>query len=211
MSHHVIIATVGCSGSTLLMAMLTKLGMDTGFKFAGPNTYISDVPIFGGGYEIKLQGSKAASRVERKGFPYVLKGSDICNSLLERIDKWGLEVDHVYGLFREPFSAAIIDRSKRSSSEEDWKGHINRPGDEATLGRGTERVERKFLRLCLQIAKSDIPYTMLVYPHYATDSRATYKKLEFLMTKYKITFERFKEVFDELVSNKAIALAKEYL
>jgi hypothetical protein len=43
------------------------------------------------------------------------------------------------------------------------------------------------------------------------DLPTTYKKLEFLMTKYSISYERFKEVCDELVDQEVLDIALSYV
>lgn len=200
MKSHVFIATVGCSGSTLLMAILTKLGADTGYAFSGPTCTIEDLPIFGGFYEKKIRGRFAAP----KFFPYVIKGSTICHDLLKRAELYGYEIDHVYCLFREPLSAAVVDRNKRNSSEKNWDIHRSKVCYKSDLKRGVHRLQAKFMRLCLDLARSEVPHTMLVYPDYALDLPMTYRKLEFLMTKYSISYEQFKEVCDELINKDVL-------
>ena len=73
-----------------------------------------------------------------------------------------------------------------------------------------QKLQNNFLALCLNLAKVDIPHTMLAYPDYLTDLPLTYKKLKPLMDKYSVSYEQFKEVCDELVDDAILQGALSY-
>jgi len=200
MSNHVLIATCGCAGSSLLMAILTKLGMDTGMEFENPINILRGSSSFGGQYEIKMSGKHS------KAFPYIIKSSRLCQSLLERIDRWDLQVDHVYGLLRGPsFFDSVKERFERNKVEGAWEEKMtSNPLFINSVDRSARRLERSFLMLCLNLSKVDIPHTMLSYPNYAIDLPLTYKKLNCLMVKYSISYERFEQVCDELIDKELL-------
>ena len=216
---HVFIATTGCAGSSLLMAIFIKLGMDTGFEFMPPTCPVADRVAYGGEYETKMFGWMGSDNND-KGFPYIIKSTKICSTMIERQEKFGYEIDHVYCLFRDPWMASVKERVTRyvkegQTSEELWR-NIRRAAGSKDIHRaritGAElKLKRTFLALCLTVAKHDIPNTLLVYPHYMVDLPTTYKKLEFLMTKYSISYERFKEVCDELVDQEVLDIALGYV
>jgi hypothetical protein len=197
------------------MAIFTKLGMDTGFNSVTPTCPVAGHIAFGGVYETKLYGKIGQEHYD-KGFPYIIKGSKICGTLLDRAEVWDYEIDHVYCLFRDPWSASIKERVTRylqegETAEDVWNRKQARPNFKARLERKEFKLKRTFLNLCLTVAKHDIPHTLLVYPHYMVDLPTTYKKLEFLMTKYSISYERFKEVCDELVDQEVLDIALSYV
>lgn len=215
MSGHVFIATTGCAGSTLLMAILTKLGMDTGFDYCSPISTVEGHTAFGGTYEVKMYGNLGQENYDR-GFPYIMKSSRICTTLLDRADTFNYKIDYVYGLFRDPFIASVKERIMRDVLEGDsptdfWNKIMKLPNIKDELGSAVYELQRMFLLLCLTVAKHDIPNTMLVYPHCMVDLPLTYKKLEFLMTKYSISYDRFKEVCDELIDQDILDIALGYV
>jgi hypothetical protein len=202
----VFVATCGCAGSSLLMAILTKLGMDTGIGFQLPANQLNGNSSFGGQYEVKIHGKEGL--YNSKNFPYIVKSSRVCQVLPERIERWNLKVDHVYALLRGPsFLASVKERSERNKPEGYWEERLKEPGFLEAWDTGARRIERNFLMLCLNLARLDIPHTMIAYPDYLVDLPLTYKKLELLMNKYSISYERFKEVCDELVNKDVLDAA----
>ena len=212
---HVFIATTGCAGSTLLMAIFTKLGMNTGFEFQGPTCPIAGHTAFGGEYEIKMHGWVGSDNHDR-GLPYIIKSGKICTSMLDRQKRFGYEIDHVYCLFRDPWMDAVKERITRyvpkgETHNDVWRRVGRKPNFKVALKGSELKLQRTFVTLCLTVAQHDIPNTLLVYPHYMVDLPTTYKKLEFLMTKYSISYERFKEVCDELVDQEVLDIALDYV
>jgi hypothetical protein len=200
---HVFIATSGCAGSSLLMAILTKLGMDTGVEFQGPNNILRGKPSFGGQYEVKIHGKQG--QANSKHFPYIIKSRRICWGLSERIDRWDLKVDYVYGLLRGPtFFDAVKERAERNKPEGFWEKKMADPNSVEKINAELRRIEKNFLMLCLNLAKLDIPHTMLAYPDYAINLSLTYKKLNYLMTKYSISYEKFEQVCNELIDKELL-------
>lgn len=200
---HVIIATTGATGSTLLMEILTGLGLDTGFKLEeGPATRM----------ECRIRGRDA-----KPPFPYIIKEAKICRDLPERIKRWGWTIDHVYALSRTPMIlASAEDRLSRvrcgvkppkytDIEDRDTLVEVRRKVSTYNV-----RIEKKFLSLIAHLSSSDIPHTLISYPDYADDSEFCYKKLSFLMQKFNITYEQFKSVFDRLVNETLVEEAKNW-
>ena len=215
MNSHVFVATTGCAGSTLFMAIFTKLGMDTGYGFIPPSIHVEGHKAFGGGYEINMNGYIGVQN-HLGGFPYILKSSKICSQMMDRAERFDYKIDHVYCLFRDPWRASVKERVTRyehnaEKGEMVWQRLMSLPNRRERLKRADRRLQRRFLSLCLTVAKHDIPNTLLVYPHCMVDLPTTYKKLEFLMTKYSISYDRFKEACDELIDQDVLDIALRYV
>lgn len=207
---HVLIATPGCAGSTLLMAILTRLGMDTGFEFEGPRCTLRGKPSFGERYEFKINGTRGQENYDR-GFPYIIKNSRLMEQLVTRINTFELEVDHVYGLFRGPsLMASVKERELRTMDELEWDKLIKIPTFMSRVELQCRALEHKVVQFCINLSCIDVQSTMLSYPEYAVNLPLTYKKLEFLMSRYAVSYERFKEVCDEVIDQDVVDMALEF-
>ncbi len=208
----VFIATTGCAGSSLLMSILTELGMDTGYKLGeGPDSKLDEDPIYGGQYEMRLYGRRAEA-IHKTGFPYIMKSGKICDTLEKRIERFDLQVDYVYGLSRGPScEASIKDRILRHQPKEHWEKVLNNPVAIDKAKKEVQKIEKAFTALCISLGRLDIPHTMLTYPDYARNLPLTYKKLQFLMDKYSISYDRFKEVCDTRIDPKQLDKAEAFI
>lgn len=187
----VIITGPGKCGGSLLMSVLTNLGMDTGF----PKSKVQgDV---GGNYEWPLRGSRM-----KTPFPHIVKEPQMCTDIDLRIKKLNLEVDHIYILLRRPGPIApALEFMRRESGNKDVF-------EEGLNGDDLDRVERGIAKRIEQvvhlIAELDFPHTLLSYPRFAADYEYAYSKLSHLMNQYNIPYDKFCEVMGANVDRKLV-------
>lgn len=208
---HVLMATTGCAGSTLLMAIFSKLGMDVGSEFHESGTVLHGKSVFGGTFETRINGQRGQKCYD-EGFPYIIKSGRLTWQLCNRIDTFDLEVDHVYAVIRGPsLWASVKDRVLRGNMTiDEWDENVKSPEFIDALESYYRDLERKTVRLCIDLSYLDVQCTFLSFPRFATDLPLTYKKLEFLMDKYDVSYDRFKEVCDELIDPEVVEWALQY-
>ena len=102
--HHVIISGTGRTGTTLMVQLLTNLGLDTGFTSDDDHVY----QTCNAGMERSLTEEKA---------PYIIKNPGYCETLEELLITGDYHIDHIFIPVRELFSAAQsrIKVSKKTS------------------------------------------------------------------------------------------------
>jgi hypothetical protein len=112
--HHVIITGTGRAGTTLLVQLLTELGMDTGFHSSHEGIYEN----CNAGMETDLRQDNAS---------YIVKSPWICDYLEDLLRIGMVHIDHAIIPMRDLFSAA---ESRRLVSAKSPDGNIpnNVPG-----------------------------------------------------------------------------------
>jgi hypothetical protein len=204
----VIVASHGCAGATLLMELFTSLGMYTGFKPGdGPSTRM-EWPIRG----VKL----------RHPIPHIIKEGKICRDLPDRIEALKLDVEHIYVTIRSPqpdytclpylyaAEARSYNFNKKWRTEASKKSREERRAMKDSLDRYERRLSRKINRLFHHLGRMNIPHTIISYPDYADDPELAYTKLDFLMKKHDVSYEKFEKVFREVVDPKQVEMAKKH-
>ena len=91
--HHVVISGTGRAGTTLLVQLLTVLGMDTGFD--SPTSQI--FPNCNAGMDRDLRKPEA---------PYIVKDPRLCDYLEEVVRGGGMVIDHAIVPIRDLYAAA---------------------------------------------------------------------------------------------------------
>ena len=176
--HHVIISGTGRTGTTLLIQLLTNLGLDTGFT--GDDDHVHKT--CNAGMERSLTAEKA---------PYILKNPDFCEKLEDALVTGNYQIDHAFIPVRDLFSAA---QSRIKVSEETPRHAIPKRLSKAPGGLwGTkdksaqeEILARKFFQLVYVIVRYDIPHTFLEFPRLALDPAYTYGKLKGISRKRRL-------------------------
>jgi hypothetical protein len=160
----VVIAGTGRAGTTVLVQILTDLGLDTGFT--------PDAPIdarAAAGLELPATG---------KGSPRIVKSPHLSRWLAGLLDSGRLEVDHVVIPIRDLDVAAAsrVRLTRYGSDLHTWGGLF-----------GTTRATRQREALAMieyellyTIARHDLDHTLLEFPRFAQDWRYAYDKLGFL-------------------------------
>jgi hypothetical protein len=160
----VIIAGTGRAGTTLLVQILTDLGLDTGFA--------ADAPI----------DARAAAGLElpaaARNSPRIVKSPHLSRWLAGLLDAGRIEVEHVIIPIRDlDIAAASRVRLARYGADlHTWGGLF-----------GTTRATRQREALALieyellyTIARHDLAHTLLEFPRFANDWEYAYAKLGFL-------------------------------
>ena len=185
--HHVIISGTGRTGTTLMVQLLTNLGLDTGFTSDDEHVY----QTCNAGMERSLTEEKA---------PYIIKNPGYCETLEELLITGNYHIDHIFIPVRDLFSAAQsrIEVSKKTPRHAIPKGLSKTPGGmwgTKDKSRQEDILARMFFKLIYVIIRYDIPHTFLEFPRLALDPAYTYEKLRPILKDMK--YEEFAEIFQE--------------
>ena len=163
--HHVIITGTGRAGTTFLLQLLMRLGMDTGYTEES--------------FEISL-GSNAGSEwdIGRDDAPYIVKSPWLCDTLEEMIQQHDIAIDHAIIPVRNLHDAAESRRAVVRRAPP-GTGH-GLPGglmytDMADLQEAV--LAAKQMKLLETLAKYDIKHSLLYFPKLALDSDYLLQKL----------------------------------
>lgn len=186
MHRHCVIAGTGRAGTTFLVQLLTRLGLDSGFF---PETPISEIAHAG----LEQQTITAKS-------PYLVKSPWLSelDPLLDADPE--LAIDCVLIPVRDLKAAA----ESRAAVQERATG--SRSGEQVVSGglwltsdpAGQVAVlQQKLSALIVTLARRDIPAVLLWYPRLVTDPRYLYSKLKFLTP--RTSYEEFERIFNAVV------------
>ena len=159
----VVIAGTGRAGTTLLVALLSDLGIDTGFR---PG--------------VKMDGSGGLERDPSKGgnMPRVIKAPGLSTRLGRLLDENIIEVEHVIVPTRD------LDIAAASRIRVAGYGRFLGVRGGFTGTRSARRqkrvLESMLSELVWTIARYDLPHTFLEFPRFAHDWHYLYEKLGFL-------------------------------
>jgi hypothetical protein len=160
----VVITGTGRAGTTLLVQLLTDLGLDTGYT---PEARAD--PTSHGGLEKDILAPDA---------PWIVKAPALSGTLGELIASGAVEVEHVIVPMRElDVAAASRVRNARYGS------NLRTPGGlVATPNAMRQRSALAILEyeLFFAVARYELPLTLLHFPRFAEDWEYTYRKLSFL-------------------------------
>lgn len=175
--HKIVITGTGRAGTTFLVQLLTKLGLDTGYT---PETLQRDYfNHCSAGLEHDLEHPKA---------PFIVKSPLLCESLPGIMERRTIVIDHAIIPMRALDDAA--------------KSRIRVGGEGETPGGlwGTDRAEdqkavlaEKFHQLIHTLTAHDIPHTFLNFPQFARDADYTFRKLSWLFP--HVSHEEFVAIF----------------
>jgi hypothetical protein len=159
----IVIAGTGRAGTTLLVALLSDLGMDTGF---GPGIRAARE----GGLEHYIGNPDA---------PRVVKSPVLSTVLRPLLESGAIEIEHVIIPMRD-LDLAVASRVRRA------RYGLRSKDRGALVGTRSVRHQRDALTLMIYelfdtVATFDIPHTLLRFPRFASDWEYTYRKLGFLV------------------------------
>lgn len=171
----VVITGTGRAGTTLLVQILTDLGLDTGF---GPDHRVDD--RVHAGLEFKIESPNA---------PRIVKDPNLSRRLGGLLDAGAVEVEHVIVPIRDLDIAAAsrIRNTKYGSNLHTFGGLFGT----ARATRQREALALLFYELFWTITRHELPHTLLEFPRFADDWEYTYRQLSFLDP--SIPPERWKE------------------
>jgi hypothetical protein len=180
--NHVIISGTGRTGTSFLVELLTRLGLDTGFR---PET-LRLHPLSRAGLEFDIRQGNA---------PYIVKSPWLSQTLAEALATGDVRIEHAIVPVRD-FAAATASRRRIEKLAQ-------RRGEKIPGGlwlteepaRQREMLERQFARLFELLARHDIPVTLLWFPRLVEDAGYLYRRLRWLLR--DIAEADFERVFRE--------------
>lgn len=193
---HVVISGTGRAGTTFLVALLTNLGLDTGFQ-SGAFTLDENARA---GLEYDVRDEQA---------PYIVKSPFFCDYAAEVLNTGDVRIDHLFLPLRDLHAAAESRRYVRRSAIlksgfrrrlQSWFKPVWVDGGLWHTDRQYEQEQillRQVYKLLLAVSETDVPVTLLRYPRLVKDSAYLYRKLSPLVE--TIAYERFLSVFEQTV------------
>ena len=191
-----VITGTGRSGTTFLVELLTRLGLDTGFSLERMQAKIHKVARAGLEYDIR-----------RDNCPYIVKAPEFCEYAEEVLRRGDVVVEHIFVPMRDLFSAAesrrFVESSILSGASLLERMNFAETRKELIGGLvGTTSVEpgmqeevllRRIYALLLAVSNTSIPITIMHYPRIVTDCDYLFGKLTPILR--DIAYESFVSVF----------------
>jgi hypothetical protein len=185
--HHVIISGTGRAGTTFLVQLLGRLGMETGVGSA----VVTGVD----------QTAKAGLEcdIRRRDAPYVVKAPHLCNTLDEVLAHGDVFVDHALVPVRDLYSAAesrrdVVRRSGSRLPPQLLAGGLFGTDDPAAQ---EAALAVRLYQLIQTLAKHDVPTILLYFPRLVEDPEYLCGKLRPVLPsgmEYAVFLEAFREV-----------------
>jgi len=198
--NHMVITGTGRSGTTFLVELLTRLGLETGFS-------VDDIE------SNKYKEARAGLEhdIRQKDSPYIVKSPYFCDYAEEVICREDIVIDHVFIPIRDLYAAAesrryvekttisnfpFIKRLKHKIKQKEVPGGLwyARPGNP---GVQEEVLLKKIYKLMLDISDANIPVTLMRYPRITKDGPYLFEKLKPILR--DIAYESFFEAFNKTV------------
>jgi len=181
---HVVITGTGRTGTTFLVQLLTRLGLETGFS--PDNMVLFEEARAGLEHDVREAGS-----------PYIVKDPAFCDYAQEVLEREEIRIEHVFVPMRDLTAAAesrrlVVRRTDRSngllpSQVAGGLWHTDEPGEQEGV------LLQQLYKLMLALSDADVPLTLLRYPRLTRDRAYLYRKLRPVLG--TIDFGRFEEVF----------------
>lgn len=189
--NHVVITGTGRAGTTLLVKILTKLNLNTGFSLAQLDNK-TDKNSRAGLEQNILKNAKCS---------YVVKSPLICDQIEEISQRPNIIIDHAFIPIRNIKAAALsrLKVYKDGGKKEYIPGGIWQTSDP---NQQEEILTDKLFNLLLGLAKMDVPVTLLHYPKLTRDSNYLYKKLLPILP--NISLEHFTNIFNSTVDRNLV-------
>ena len=195
--HHSIITGIGRSGTTLLVKLLTQLGLDTGYAIETMEEHIYD--NCNAGLEQSLLKPNA---------PYIVKDTWICNYIDEIVQSRDLVIDHAFIPIRNLSEAAksrihVTQNTNRATLPNPktliipggmW--HTNIPEEQENI------LANLQFTLLVGLAKLNCPITFIHYPKLTRNPRYLFRKLRPILKEIK--FNTFEKAFQQIVQKDLV-------
>ncbi|HEY7439330.1 MAG TPA: hypothetical protein VIC35_08025 [Acidimicrobiia bacterium] len=171
----IVITGTGRAGTTLLVALLTDLGLDTSFE---------------PGVEINPEHRAGLERSIRPDGPRIVKIPNLAARMRTAMDAGNVTIDHVIIPVRSlEVAAASRIRLSNYGRTTDAQGGM---WGTKQFWRQQHALAEQLGELVVTLAEYDLPHTLLLFPRFARDADYTYERLSFLLD--GISKERFQEV-----------------
>jgi len=179
--HHAIIAGTGRAGTSFIVQLLSRLGLDTGYDALFP---FNDAAKAGLEYDIRKDDA-----------PYIVKNPAISSYIDDILANDRIVIDHAFIPIRDLAAAARsrIEVQERSGVAKPVPGGLVFTQDRE---RQAEVLAGLFHNLVLALTRADIPMTFISYPRLTADCDYLYHKLKPLLA--DVSRDRFGEAFDAL-------------
>ncbi len=188
MRHHVIITGTGRTGTSFLVQLLTRLGLDTGFSIDELDGKLD--AIGRAGLESNIRDENAS---------YVVKSPNISNYIEEVLQDSNIKLDLIIIPIRD-ISEAANSRVKVSQENLKKKGFLGRifgskRGHAGGMIKTSDPEKQQFVllrslsHLLVECAKHDQQIALIHYPRLMDDANYLYRKLQPILG--EITEEAF--------------------
>ena len=161
----IVIAGTGRAGTTLLIDILTELGLDTGFR--------RDAPV----------DPHARAGLERSIFkedaPRIIKNPGLSSKLRTILAEGRIPIEHVIVPVRD-LDVAVASRVRVSDY---GRRHGVKGGMVGAKRPSSQRayLAEIFYELVWTLVEFDVPHTFLAFPRFASDAAYTYDKLRWML------------------------------
>jgi hypothetical protein len=184
----IVITGTGRAGTTLLVNVLTRLGLDTGE--GSPNVSGVDTRTHGG----------LESRLDAPDAPHIVKDTTLPFRLGKLLETGTVSVSHVIVPIRNLDLAA----ASRVRASNYGRNIFARGGLWGTVDPVKQRdaLASMLYELMYTIAKFELPHTLLEFPRFTTDWQYTYRALSFLAPQQ--TPEAFRDALAAVVQTDLI-------
>lgn len=182
----IVITGTGRAGTTLLVQVLTDLGLDTGFA---PDARIDEHASAG-----------LETGIEAPDAPRIVKNPNLSRRLGELLDSGAVAIEHVIIPIRD-LDVAAASRVRNTGYGRD----LHTLGGLFGTARATQQRDALaliFYELMYTIARFDLAYTLLLFPRFAQDWEYTYDKLSFLAP--EVPAARWREALEHRSSPELI-------
>ena len=202
---HMVITGTERAGTSLLMQLLTSLGVDTGFTE-------EDLSL----EKNSRAGLEKVLLLMNEDSPYVVKDTWFFFYPKEILENPDIIIEHVFIPMRDLKAAAesrrhvskkslqkltLIDRMKvRFGRREHWTPGGLWPSHKRQ--RQESLLLERLYDLLLELSKTEIPVTLMNYPRLVKDSRYLFRKLSPILE--NIEYDYFSRVFDRIADEKLV-------
>ncbi len=184
--HKIIITGTGRAGTTLLVELLTELGLDTGFAGLARGQ---------GYYEHCNAGLE--HDIESPGAPYIVKNPELCETLPDVLARGLVTIDFAVIPVRQLDSAAAS--RVRVGGTGSTPGGLRGTGDPS---KQKAVLAENFYQLVETLTSHDIPHAFLQFPRFAHDARYAFEKLRPVLG--SITYAQFESGFAKVAKPELI-------
>ena len=193
---HVVITGTGRSGTTFLVELLTRLGLDTGYTLERMQAKIHKVGR--AGLEHDIRGEHC---------PYFVKAPAFCEYAEEVLRRTDIVIEHIFVPMRDLHSAAesrrfveasilsgssFLERMNFAETRQELIGGLVGTTS-AEPGVQEEVLLRRIYALMLAVSDTATPVTVMRFPRIVRDGAYLYEKLKPVLG--EITYEAFTAVF----------------
>lgn len=192
--HHVVFTGTGRAGTTFIISVLTKLGLDTGFSEEGLEKGIDKNGRAG------LEGN-----IRLPDAPYIVKSPNMSNYIEEVVANPEIVLDHVFIPVRDIVAAAQsrVFVSEAAISKEPFLKRLfaSKRGYAGGMTKTSNAEKQQVIllktlsNLLVGISASSAPVTLIHYPKLVKDPAYLYAKIKPILK--DIPFHDFKKVYLE--------------